>query len=132
LSILEDEGQKFTFRIGGVPVRFKRTDAENPDSAVFRQYAVEASQLSLLLFEGIEDPCKLSWRLLVEDDLEGEVIRVAFVGAEESGRVECFWDVPKDKLKPKLVALPAGKEDGVEFKPGGVGLKTKNKEEKKA
>jgi hypothetical protein len=68
----------------------------------------------------------------VEDDLEGEVIRVAFVGAEESGKIECFWDVPKEKLKPKLVSLPVGKEDGVELKPAAVGLKTTKKEEKKA
>ena len=132
LSLLEDEGRKFTFKIGAVPVRFKRTDADNPNSSVFRQHAVEASQLSLLLFDGLEDPCQLSWRILVEDDIEGDVIRVAFVGADENGQAECFWNVPKDKLKPKLVALPTDREEGVELQPALVGLKVKTKDEKKA
>lgn len=131
LTMLEDQGRKFTFKIGKVPVKFKRTDANNPDKSIFRQYELEAKQLSLLKFAGIQDPCELSWRILVEDDIEGDVVRVVFVGADENGNTKCFWEVPHEKFAPKVVGLSTA-EESVELKPASVKLKTTKKDQKKA
>lgn len=132
LSLLEDEGTKFTMLVGDVPVRFKRTDVENPDKAVFHQYLAEEQQLSLLEFAGFEDPCALSWRILIEDDFDGDIIRAAFVGADEHGQIKCFWEVPQDKIAPKPVSIPANHEEGIEMKPAPVQLKTQKTSDKKA
>lgn len=130
LSILEDEGNKFTFLIGQVPVRFKRGDSESIDKNIFTQYQVEAAQLSLLSFPGMNDPCELSWRVLMEVDFLGEVIRAVFLGATEGGFVKCFWEVPPSALRASPVTVLNKKSEGVDLAPAKVGLKViKNKEE---
>lgn len=123
LSLLEDEGNKFTFLIGGVPVRFKRGDSENIDKNIFTQYQNEANQLSLLSFYGLPDPCELSWRILMEVDAFGSVIRSVFIGATESGYTKCFWEVPYSSLRMPPVAILNRKDDGVELEPAKVSLK---------
>lgn len=127
LKILEDDGNKFTFLIGGVPVRFKRGESENMDKKVFAQYRVEAAQLSLLTFSGISDPCELSWRMVMEVDALGEVIRAVFIGANEHGVAKCFWEVPHTKLRAAPVAVLNEKDDGVDLAPAKVGFKTAKK-----
>jgi len=129
LSILEDESNKFTFMIGSVPVRFKRGDSEKIDKNMFTQYQVEAAQLSLLSFSGILDPCELSWRMLMEVDPFGDVVRAVFLGATESGFVKCFWEVPHSALRTVPVAILNQKDEGIDLAPAKVNLKaTKNKE----
>ena len=129
LSILEDEGNKFTFLIGQVPVRFKRGDSESIDKNMFTQYQVEAAQLSLLNFSGINDPCELSWRVLMTVDLRGDVIRAVFLGATEGGFVKCFWEVPTSALRAVPVAVLKKKDEGVDLTPAKVGLKDIKKKE---
>ena len=123
LSILEDEGNKFTFMVGAVPMRFKRSDADNLDKSVFAQYRVEAAQLSLLSFAGITHPCELSWRMIMDVDLFGEVIRAVFIGATQDGVAKCFWEIPRAKLMGTPVVVLNSKEDGVELQPAKVTFK---------
>lgn len=129
LTILEDDGNKFTFLVGRVPVRFKRGESENMDKKVFTQYRVEAAQLSLLSFSGISDPCELSWRMVMEVDSFGDVIRAVFIGATESGFVKCFWEVPHAKLRAAPVAVLNLKDDGIDLAPAKVSLKSAKSKE---
>ena len=133
LSLLEDEGNKFTFMIGSVPMRFKKSDIDNLDKNIFTQYKNEAAQLSLLKFAGIIDPCELSWRMLMDVDFMGEVVRAVFIGATTEGVVKCFWEIPRDKLHGKPVVVLHEKDAGIEITPAKVTLKTaKESQQKKA
>jgi hypothetical protein len=133
LTILKDKGTKFTGKIGQVPFKFKKADANNPNKSIFKQYSDESEQLSLLEFGGIPDPCELSWRFLVEADIEGDVIRVVFVGAnEKNGHTQCFWEVPQEKFVPKIVAINASVEESMKLEAAPVQLKSVKKDEKKA
>lgn len=89
-----DATQHFVFLIDGVPVRFFRGDAEEPNKRTLRQQESEAQQLALALGDagGAEG---LMFRLAVETGQGGEVTRVVFLALRgEEGRVECFWPVP--------------------------------------
>ncbi|WP_426960403.1 hypothetical protein [Muricoccus radiodurans] len=92
LGIL-DETHHFIFLIEGVPVRFFRGDAEEPNKRTLRQQESEAEQLALAL--GGDAMEGLMFRLAVETGDAGEVKRVVFLALRgEEGRVECFWPIP--------------------------------------
>ena len=93
LGIL-DETHHFVFLIEGVPVRFFRGDASEPNKRALRQQENEAQQLALAL-GGSGHPDGLMFRLALETDEAGAVQRVVFLGLHgEEGHVECFWPVP--------------------------------------
>ncbi len=132
LSILTDKRFAFVLTIGEVPMRFKRSPIEKIHHSVFVQYAEEAAQLSLLSFLDQPDPCELSWRIIVEDDFTGDVVRVAFVGADQAGEIKCFWEMPQDKIAPRIVSIPVNEDKGQELKPASVKLKQRKSSDKKA
>lgn len=133
LSILVDIGNTFIFRIGAVPVKFKRTNPDDPADSVLKQSLSETQQLSLLEFAGIHDPCELRWRMVVEDDFDGDVIRIVFLGLNESKVTKCFWEIPQAKIAAHITVLDEHKDEGVELAPAKVGLRgAENKEEKQA
>lgn len=133
LSILADQRFTFMLKIGDVPLRFKRAPLEKIHYSVFKQYEIETAQLSLLSFLDQPDPCELGWRIIVEDDFMGDVVRVAFVGADAAGNIKCFWEMPGSKFTPKIVPIPNNEEKGKDLKPATVQLKSQapiNKEVK--
>jgi hypothetical protein len=123
LGILIDDGNRFVFKIGEVPVRFKRDDAENPSAKVFSQYETESKQLSLLGFDGVADPSSLCWRILIDVDFGGEVIRAVFIGAETSGSVKCFYEIPLAALHLPPVSIPTTSPAGVQLESVEVTVK---------
>lgn len=131
LSILTDKRFTFLLTIGQVPMRFKRAPVEKIDQSVFKQYEAETAQLSLLSFLDQPDPCELSWRIIVEDDFTGDVIQVAFVGADEDGNIKCLWKMPQNKIVP-LASIPDDEDKGVDLKPATVQFKTQSTPDKKA
>ena len=132
LSLLEDTGNKFIFLIGEVPVKFKCTNPEDPNENVLKQSQSEMQQLSLLEYGDIKHPGQLVWRMAVEDDFDGNPIRLALLGIDESKTTRCYWELPKDKLVPQIVPIHDNKADGVEIAPAKVGLRTNEKEQEKA
>ncbi|MBE9606949.1 hypothetical protein IAI18_18965 [Acetobacteraceae bacterium H6797] len=101
-----DATHHFVFLIDGVPVRFFRGDAEDPNRRTLRQQQDEAAQLSLAL--GNVDAAEgLMFRLAVETDTKGEVARVVFLALRgEEGRAECFWPVPLHEEAVQRAAQP--------------------------
>ena len=113
VSIFDDTGLTFVIKIGDVPVKFKRTDVDNPCKDALIKSPLESEQLSLLKFAGIKDPRELCWRILVNDDAQGYVSDIVFVGAYENGDIECYW--PLDlKDETSSTNVNDNKDSGVE------------------
>lgn len=129
LSILKDQGNTFIFLIGEVPVKFKCTDPDDPDDSVIRQSAIESQQLSLLELEGLYDPRSLRWRIAVEDDYDGEVLRVAVIGITENKMTECFWEMPRDRIVPHITTAFEHKDEGVDLDAAFVDVANANDDE---
>jgi hypothetical protein len=91
LKVLDDT-QHFVFLIEGVPIRFYRGPAEEPNVRTLIQQEIEAQQISLA-FGRETDTDGLLFRLAIETDAEGEVSRVVFL-ALRGDQTECFWPVP--------------------------------------
>lgn len=88
-----DATHHFVFMIEGVPVRFFRGEAEEPNKRTLRQRQVESDQLSLAF--GSADHDGLMFRLALETDSSGRVSRVVFLALRgEEGATRCFWPVP--------------------------------------
>lgn len=131
LGILRDIGNVFEFKIGEVPVKFKRANPDEPDDSVIRQSHFESLQLSLLEFYGLPHPCELSWRLMVEDDYEGEVLRIVFAGIDEQKNTRCFWELPRERVAAHIAPVVDIRDEGVDMPAAHVGLRINDKGEVK-
>jgi len=101
----------FIFQIGSVPVRFYRDDPEDPSDKVLRQSELEARQLSLAL--GSDEAMEgVSFRLLVQTGIAGELVRIVFL-ALRSGVAILTWNVPlrRDGVRAPLVPVGAAPRD---------------------
>lgn len=90
LSIL-DPSKQFIFKIGDVPVRFYKGDADDPSDRTLRQTFSELNQLAFVF--GKEEGADLAYRFAVETDLDGSITNIKFVGLRGENPVFC-WDVP--------------------------------------
>ncbi|WP_424140359.1 hypothetical protein [Roseomonas chloroacetimidivorans] len=90
-----DETHHFVFLIHGVPVRFYRGEADDPNKRTLRRQESEAEQLALAM--GSDRAEGLMFRFAVETEPDGSIRRIIFLALRgEAGRVECFWPVPLD------------------------------------
>lgn len=105
LSIV-DPSLDFVFKIGDVPIRFYRGDADQPHPRALRINALE-QQLSLDLF-GKDTGNHLHWRFAIETDIDGAIQKIAVVGMTSTGIVECSWEVPP---KAEETDIPASSGD---------------------
>jgi len=116
LSILEDNGQKFVIGIAGIPVKFFKDDAEEPNARVRKRSASELRQLSLFRFNGVDAPEDLAWRFVVEiNTLDLEVIKIVFVGLDKHDDTLCYYDVMLQDNIAKLYDVTSAEETGVEL-----------------
>lgn len=89
-----DRTLQLIFKIGEVPVRVYRGDADEPTDRTLRQSLSELRQLDLL-FEEHHEGRDLAYRFAVETDLDGSVLAVKFVGLRGESAI-LNWDVPLD------------------------------------
>lgn len=89
-----DRTLQLIFKIGDVPVRIYRGDADEPTDRTMRQSLNELKQLSLL-FDGQDEGRALAYRFAIETDIDGSVLAVKFVGLRGKTAV-LNWDVPLD------------------------------------
>jgi hypothetical protein len=100
LSIVE-EGQQFIFKIGAVPVRFYHGDSESPSAQHLEVAPQEAVQLGMCYGDRAID---LVWRLAVETNSVGEVLRIVLIGAHTEGGVDVHFPIPTaNKIAPFTV-----------------------------
>lgn len=127
LTIL-DPSFHFVFGLGGVPIRFFHGDEERRNPRAGRVYGAEAeareSQIELFPDFFKNDP--RAWRMMVvTEDSEGPVLRVAMVRVDEQGEIQDSWTIPlEDKVVPFTTVEGAPKK-GVEIAPPVVTAKTK-------
>ncbi len=109
-----DATHHFVFLIEGVPVRFYRGDAQEPNKRTLRLQEDEAAQMALA-FGGDTETDGLKFRLAIETKERGGIERVVFLALRgEEGRAECFWPVPlpapvpvkEASIRPRAMAEP--------------------------
>ena len=103
LSIM-DSSKQFIFKIGEVPVRFYRGEADEPSDRTLRQTFSELNQLSFVF--GNESGAGLAYRFAIETDFDGAITSIMFVGLRGESPVFC-WDVPYMEAVSLPVATPA-------------------------
>jgi len=110
LTIL-DLSKQFIFKIGEVPVRFYRGDADEPSIRTLRQTFSELKQLSFV-FDAKEEGAGLAYRFAIETDFDGSITSIKFTGLR--GEKPVFaWDVPYLEAVSLPSAMP--ESEGVDL-----------------
>jgi hypothetical protein len=97
-----DRTLQLIFKIGEVPVRIYRGEADEPTERTLRQSLSELRQLSLL-FDERDEGHDLVYRFAVETDMDGDALAVKFVGLRGESAI-LNWDIP---LGGEMRATPA-------------------------
>ena len=103
LTILPDEqSQRFTFAVGGVPVRFYRgTPEEVPLHHLHRTFA-EIRQLQLVLIPEARTRDRVL-RIAIELDTEGNASEISLVELDTSGTPLNTYSIPRTVAKSKVM-----------------------------
>lgn len=117
-----DRTLQLIFKIGDVPVRIYKGDAEEPTDRTLRQSFGELRQLEIL-FPEHDEGRDLAYRFAVETDVDGSVLAVKFVGLRGESAV-LIWDVPLDGLSASAGTVGRAATEIVELAPPSVGLRT--------
>ncbi|MBS0538582.1 MAG: hypothetical protein JSR47_07495 [Proteobacteria bacterium] len=105
-----DPSKQFIFKIGDVPVRFYKGEADEPSERTLRQTFSELSQLAFVF--GREDGAGMAYRFAIETDFDGSISSIKFVGLRGDSPVFA-WDVPYTEAVVTPPATPPTK--GVEL-----------------
>ncbi len=108
-----DRSLQLTFKVGDVPVRIYRGEADEPTDRTLRQSLSELRQLSLLFSEHDEGR-ELAYRFAVETDMEGDVLAVKFVGLRGESAI-LSWDVPLDDADRSATTVGRPATESVEL-----------------
>lgn len=111
-----DPSLHFVFSIGGVPIRFYRGEAENPNPRQLnRRYPeIEAQQLA---FDYLFENSQWLWRMAIETDNDGEVMRIVMVQVSESGDINNLWTIPLTDNVPIITPLHLRQREGIKLDP---------------
>lgn len=126
LSIL-DPSKQFIFKIGQVPVRFYKGDANEPSDRTLRQTFSELNQLAFGF--GAEEGRDLAYRFAIETDDDGSITSIKFVGLRGETPVLC-WEVPYLEAVTLPSATPA--TEGVDLPKPEVRVPGVRKDKKSA
>ncbi len=116
LEVLDD-GMRFQFSIGKVPMRFWRGDPFEPSAKI--AVATPTEQLLLDLEPGVPTAGVL-FRIGVVTDEEGGMLE-AYFAALRSGVAETVWPISLADAKPLVVILDETRPEGRELPPPSVG-----------
>lgn len=117
-----DRTLQLTFKIGSVPVRIYKGDADEPTDRTMRQSFGELRQLEMLFSEHDEGR-DLAYRFAVETDIDGSVLAVKFVGLRGESAV-LIWDVPLDGVSASIGTVGRAATESVQLTPPSVGVRT--------
>lgn len=108
------------FRIGEVPVRFYRGEAEKPTDRTLHQSHSELRQLELI-FDAADQGKDLAYRFAVETDIDGSILRIIFVGLRDENAV-LYWEVPFGSAGATVYEIAHKPAEPVELEPPKVEL----------
>lgn len=117
-----DRTLQLIFKIGAVPVRIYKGDAEEPTDRTLRQTFGELRQLEIL-FPEQDEGRDLAYRFAVETDIDGSVLAVKFVGLRGESAI-LNWDVPLDGVSAFTGTVGRAATEAVELSAPSVGLRT--------
>lgn len=117
-----DRTLQLIFKIGEVPVRIYKGDAEEPTDRTIRQSFGELSQLSLL-FPEADEGRDLAYRFAIETDVDGSVLAVKFVGLRGESAI-LNWNVPLEGMLAFTGAVGRAASESIEVPAPQVGLRT--------
>lgn len=103
LSIM-DPSKQFIFKIGEVPLRFYKGEADVPSDRTLRQTFSELNQLAFVF--GKEEGGDLAYRFAIETDFDGSITSIKFVGLRGETPILC-WEVPYLEAVSLPSATPA-------------------------
>jgi hypothetical protein len=111
-----DPSLHFVFSIGGVPIRFYRGEAESPNPRhLSRRYPeIEAQQFA---FEFHLEGRQWLWRMAIETDNDGEVMRIVMVQVSEGGDIKNMWAIPLTGNVPIMTPIHHRQREGVDLEP---------------
>jgi len=89
-----NEDYRFTFAIGGTPVRFYRGKPETPEERRLIPSIESMQQMSLLAVD--EPGANIIWFFVVQTDELKLAEKVTFAGFEH-GQCVCMWDIPLEE-----------------------------------
>lgn len=130
LSILTEQG-RFTFAVGGVPVRFSRNDPNHlPDRKLIPS---REGFEQMKMFESQNDFSHLRWFLVIDTPYDTPVESAFFIGYSETNEIVCKWDIPIADQVPVLSEVDDKKPQAVKVPPAKpklkiVSSKTKDKD----
>ncbi len=120
LSILTPEG-RFTFQIGGTPVRFSRND---PDHLPDRKIVVsEAAMNQMKLFGDTDQNSTIRWFFVFDTDFKSAADSVYFVGYSETGDIVCQWEIPLEDSVTHITDTKDNLSQPVDLPKPAVGIK---------
>ena len=125
IRILPEDHGKFTFSIGGWPVKFYHGDGDDPPSKSLAVSHVESAQLKLAFEIEQRKPEEFKLRIAIETDSRGELTRAILVRIDDSGEPESHYVMPFE-ASATIVEMKAPPVD-----PGRPEFGALNKEEEK-
>ncbi len=99
------DGLYFVILVEDVPIRFYRGDVENPNARSLRRRPLElvAQQGTFSFYEP-----EWFWRLVVETDDDGTILRTVLLQYTETGSSQNLWEVPiSEHSAPQPASPPA-------------------------
>ena len=110
---------RFIFRIGDVPVRFYRGDA---DAAPGNHITVAPSEMLQLGLAFNDARIDLIWRFVVGTNIANEADSIFLIGRTKAGDVKCRYEVPPSDGNVVFLTPPrtGGKPPQTQLPPTGV------------
>jgi len=121
LRILPTDKQ-FVFTVGGVPMRFYRGEPERPQQRWLKRSYPELQQQQFAFANS--DHYEWFWRVVIETDFDGSVLRIVYVQVADSGLVQNPWGAPLDASVSVLASLRPTEAEEVEIAPPLVAPKS--------
>ena len=119
LSILTPEG-RFTFAIGGVPVRMTRNEPKYlPD----RKLVVSESAMKQMSLFGDQPHANLRWFFVFDTYYKSAADAVYFVGYSELGEIICQWQIFIDDSVALVARTSNVVPEAVQLEKPQVGIK---------
>jgi hypothetical protein len=114
LRLVPEDHGKFTFSIGGWPVKFYHGDGDDPPSKALAVSHAEFRQLKLALEIEQKKMEEYKLRIAIETDSRGELIRAILVRIDEAGEPESYYVMPFERstvLEMKAPPIDPGRPE---------------------
>ena len=108
LKVIRKQSLYFLILVDGVPFRFYKGRFDNPPERTLRKDYPELRfrQLSF-------DQREWMWRIAVETDYDGSVLRITVAQYEEKGNFRNPWEIPLTEPIPAITSLTETRADSV-------------------